>query len=62
MEFETDKVKNEKGKQTLEFSGIEIWNMIPGNIKNINNITRFKKQMKNWLINTQNSNNWIINI
>ena len=31
-EFGTDKINNEKGKETIEYLGTEIWNKIPKEI------------------------------
>ena len=40
------------GKKAFTFSGPEIWNSLPQNIKNSETITKFKSQLKTHLFNT----------
>ena len=51
--YKTQKILNDKGKDTLDYIGIEYWTLIPNEFKEINNFNMFKNKLKKWIINNQ---------
>lgn len=48
--FKLPKIKNEQGRNTFEYFGMELWNQTPREIREINNTNLFKKHLKKWLL------------
>ena len=36
------------GEDSLRFFGCKIWNLIPNEIKSVDNLTAFKRHIRNW--------------
>ena len=45
-QLETPNFKTKYGKRIFEYSGSRYWNVLPENIRTIDNIMKFKKELK----------------
>ena len=50
-QLETPNFKTKYGKRIFEYSGSRYWNVLPENIRTIDNIMKFKKELKTLLFN-----------
>ena len=48
--------KSEYFKRTFLYSGTNLWNSLPSNIKSLNNVICFKTKVKDYLLKFQNEN------
>ena len=55
-DLQIPKVRLEYAKRSFYFSGVKNWNDIPGNIREQESLTRFKKRFRKYLQNLQDPN------
>ena len=48
--LEVPKAKTETFKKSFSYSGAALWNSLPKNIRDIDNICEFKVKLKAWLL------------
>ena len=53
-EFVEKKIRIERSREMIEIEGVRYWNKLPKTLKEINNLNKFKKEIKKWELSKTN--------